>query len=414
MKPFLILFCCYAWATTAQTSLTLEECEAQFRKNNLLLLAEEYNITAAEAAVIQARIWELPTLYGELNAYNPDEKKTFDIGQTGQKSAQVSQLIYLGGKKKSEVAFARSNLEIATLQFEQLVRELRYQLRESFYSIHYDLLKAKTTTVQLNNVDSLAVAYAREAQRGNIPLKDVVRLQSLVLDIKNELLSIQRNIFSEQERLKILSGMPGEIIPFINDNDLDQVYAKPIPFTLTQLQETMLDKNPEALMYRKMMGNNDLYLRWQKALAVPDLTLGGAYDQRGGAFHNQVNVTVGIPLPLWNKNKGNIAIANAQRSRGQLMKDQKDLEMKSRVESTYKTFLFQQDQYAKLNTNTVENLEAVYNGILENFQKRNISLIEFTDFMESYNQSVLLFNEMKKQIVISGEELNLLVNEKVF
>jgi cobalt-zinc-cadmium efflux system outer membrane protein len=414
MKLLLFFWCCCALPLMAQTTLTLEECEAQFRKNNLFLLAEEYSISAAEAAVIQARIWELPTLYGELNAYNPDEKKTFDIGQAGQKSAQISQLIYLGGKKRSEVAFARSNLEIATLQFEQLVRELRYQLRESFYSIHFDLLKAKTTTVQLANVDSMAISYSREAQRGNIPLKDVVRLQSLVLDIKNELLAIQRNIFAEQERLKILSGISAEIIPAVNDDTLNQTYSKTIQFPLTQLQETMLNKNPESLLYRKMMENNDLYLRWQKALAVPDLTLGGSYDQRGGAFHNQVNVTVGIPLPLWNRNKGNIAMANAQRSRGQLMKGQKELEMKTRMETTYKTLLFQQDQYAKLNANTAQNLETVYNGILQNFQKRNISLIEFTDFMESYNQSVLLFNEMKKQIIISGEELNLLVNEEVF
>lgn len=414
MKPFLFFFCFCVTIVSAQTPMTLEQCEALFRKNNLLLLAEEYNVSAARAAVIQAKIWELPTLSGELNAYNPQRDKIADIGPNGQKSAQLQQLFYLGGKKKSEVAFARTNVEIAELQFEQLVRDLRFQLRQSFYSVHFDLLKSRSTTQQLTNVDSLARAYAREAQRGNIPLKDVVRLQSLSLDIKNELISIQGNIFSDQERFKILTGTTTEVIPVLNDDDLNRFYSKTITYTLAQMQDITLEKNPESLLYNKMMESNDLYLRWQKALAVPDLTLGGAYDQRGGAFNNQINLTVGIPLPLWNRNKGNIAVADAQRTRGQFLRDQKALELKTQVETAYRTLLFQQQQYTQLSANTAQNLETVYNGILQNFQKRNISLIEFTDFMESYNQSILLFNEMRKQIIIDGQALNLLVNEEVF
>jgi len=417
MKTFLGITILYFFCVTlafGQTTITLEECESLFRKNNFLLLAEEFNISASEAAVIQARIWELPALSGELNAYNPEKNKAFDVGQAGQKSVQIQQLIYLGGKKKSEVAFAKSNVEIARLQFEQLLRNLRYQLRESFYSIHYDLIKARNTSIQLANVDSLVIAYSRESKRGNVPLKDVVRLQSLALDIKNELINIQASIYAEQGMLKILSGIQDEIIPSIDETVLQTNYNKVVPFTLEQLQLTMLEKNPQSIIFQKIMQNNDLYLRWQKAQAVPDLTLGTSYDQRGGAFQNQVNLTVGIPLALWNRNKGNIYMAKAEQSKGVLLKDQKVLEMKSKLETAYKTLLFQQEQYNKLSENTSHNLEVVYSGTLQNFQKRNISLIEFTDFMESYNQSIQLVNEMRKQIIIKGEGINLLVNEEVF
>ncbi|ULT22760.1 hypothetical protein KUH03_26050 [Sphingobacterium sp. E70] len=40
--------------------MTLPECEEAFRKNNLSLLAQQYDISQAEADVIQAKIWELP------------------------------------------------------------------------------------------------------------------------------------------------------------------------------------------------------------------------------------------------------------------------------------------------------------------------------------------------------------------
>lgn len=60
------------------------------------------------------------------------------------------------------------------------------------------------------------------------------------------------------------------------------------------------------------------------------------------------------------------------------------------------------------------DFETVYEGVIQNFQKRNISLIEFTDFIESYNQSILYINEIKKQIVLSKETINYIANENIF
>jgi cobalt-zinc-cadmium efflux system outer membrane protein len=58
--------------TTANVSL---DCEEAFQKNNLQLLAEQYNINMADADILQAKIWELPQLSGQFNAYNPQDKK---------------------------------------------------------------------------------------------------------------------------------------------------------------------------------------------------------------------------------------------------------------------------------------------------------------------------------------------------
>jgi cobalt-zinc-cadmium efflux system outer membrane protein len=52
--------------------------------------------------------------------------------------------------------------------------------------------------------------------------------------------------------------------------------------------------------------------------------------------------------------------------------------------------------------------------MLNNFQKRNVSLLEFTDFMESYNQASIQVNELKKKVVLSGEELNSTINKDLF
>ena len=122
----------------AQKAVTLEDCESQFLKNNLFLLASHYNIDASKALTIQARIWDNPVISAELNAYNPDRDKYFDIGKQGQKVFGIEQLIYLGGKKRNEIKLAQTNEQLAELQFNDLLRTLKLQLRKSFYTVYYN------------------------------------------------------------------------------------------------------------------------------------------------------------------------------------------------------------------------------------------------------------------------------------
>lgn len=416
MKKIVLFFwaCALVPQVFAQTALSLDECERLFLKNNLQLLAEQFNIDANKASVIQARIWEQPYISGELNAYNPNNNQSFDIGKQGQKALAVQQLIHIGGKRKNEIALAKTNVHLAELEFEALLKNLKCQLRQHFYTLHFDLQKIKSLNEQVNNVDSLASAYAVQAAKNNVALKDVVRLQSLSLNFKSDLLAIQKEINDEQENLKLLTSFDGTIQPSIDDIYFRNLFNKQLNQNPDALLQIALEKNPEYLSFLTMVESNEIMLRLQKSLSVPDLTLGGAYDQRGGAFNNQTNLTFGIPLPLWNKNKGNIKMAKAQLSQAQLQKDFKVLELKNKITTAYTNWSQQKRQYLTFEANNKDNFFIVYTGILQNFQKRNISLLEFTDFMESYNQSVLVLNEMQKQLALTCEELNRLTNENLF
>ncbi len=398
----------------SQQNLSLQQCEDRFVKNNLLLLAEQYNLDIAKASVIQAKIWDLPVASGEFNAINPQNKRVLDIGAKGQKAIAVQQLLYLGKKKQNEVEFAKSTIGIAELQFEQLLKNLRFELHQSFYSIYFNQQKITNLNKQIANIDTLAKSYAIQAQRGNWPLRDVVRLQSLSFSLKNDFMIAQKEINDEQESLKILTSSQENIIPVVEEQALNSYFTKNnLPVT-EALLNMALEKNPDYLSFQKIIESNELMIKWQKSLAKPDLTVGASYDQRGGAFGNQVNFTFGIPLNLWNRNKGNIKIAEAELDKSKRLQDQKIVELRSQIANATQTWQQQRLQYAQITASGAENFEAVYKGILQNFQKQNISLLEFTDFMESYNQSTLLLIEMRKQVILSGETINHIVNVNLF
>lgn len=396
-----------------QKSYSIQQCEDLFRKNNLSILAEQYNIDLAKANEIQAKIWDLPYISGEFNAINPQYHNVLDVGKYGQKAFAIQQLIYLGGKKQKEVDFAKANTAIATLQFEQLVRNLKYQLNTDFYNIYFDQKKIKTLDFQIVKLDTLLNSYVVQSDKGNIPLKEVVRLQSLILSLKSDRNSLQKDIVEKIQELNLIIGETDTIVPVVNENEISNKFTIPKILKDSIISQSF-QKNPEYLTFVKISESQDLYLKWQKSLAVPDLTAGISYDQRGGAFLNQINFTFGIPIPLWNKNKGNIKAAEVLVNQSAVNLNYKKLALENQIETAWKLWNLQYNQFSSININVYNDLESVYKGIIANFEKRNITLLEFTDFIESYNLSNMQLNEFKKLWILSGIQLNYVSNLEVF
>lgn len=397
---------------TAQQQMSLKDCEEAFQKNNLLLLAEQYNINIADADVIQSRIWDLPELSGQLNAYNPEGRKIFDIGQA--KGAQITQLIYLGGKKKGEIAFAKSNKELAVLQFSQLLVDLKSKLHSAFFNLHYEKLKLTNVNRQLLYLNELLAAYKVQSARGNISLKDEVRLQSVIIQLNNDQQEINNNILEIGQLLKMLTGITEDIETEISDEEINEVLSSQ-PFGETEeLIQTAVDNNAEYQYHLKLIDNSKLYHQWQKSLNVPDLNLGLGWDQNGGTFKNELNLVVGIPLPLWKKNQGNVEKAHYLIKQNETSAAYKKLHLETKVQAAYQSWRNHYQLHSTIQAKDISNLETVFNGMLKNFKNGNISLIEFTDFMESYRQSILQIYDMRNRLIQSAAELKQLVQTKIF
>jgi cobalt-zinc-cadmium efflux system outer membrane protein len=396
----------------AQQQMSLLDCEEAFQKNNLQLLAEQYNINMADADILQAKIWELPQLSGQINAYNPEDRKIFDVGRA--KGAEITQLIYMGGKKKNEIAFAKSNKELAQLQFSQLLVDLKAQLHTAYYNLYYEKLKLENTNKQLGYMNDLLAAYKVQTAKGNVSLKDEVRLQSIVIQLNNDKIGINKNILEFEQNLKVLTGITDDIEPQLSESEAKEILAAQPFGDESELQKKALENNADYQYNLKLIDSSKLYAQWQKSLNIPDLNIGAGWDQNGGTFKNEVNLMIGIPLPLWKSNKGNVEKANYAIQQNQKNADFQKLNLETKVQSAFKIWKSQYDQLAEIKTDDVNNLELVYNGMLSNFKKGNISLIEFTDFMDSYRETALQIYDMKNGIIQSAEQLNQLVQTKIF
>ena len=392
--------------------MSLLECENAFQQNNLQLLAEQYSINMADADILQAKIWELPQMSGYINGYNPQDKRFLDAGRA--KGFEVTQLIYMGGKKKNEIAFAKSNKELAQLQFSQLLVELRTQLHTNYYNLYYEKLKLENTNKQLGYMNDLLKAYKVQSAKGNVSLKDEVRLQSIVIQLNNDKVNINKNLLEFEQNLKVLTGITENIEPEISEEEAKLVLTAQPFGDNDELKRKALENNADYLFILKLIDNSKLYAQWQKSLNVPDLNVGAEYDQASGTFNNEINLKVGIPIPLWKSNKGNVEKANYAIKQNQKNAEFQKLNLETKVQSAFQIWKTQYDQLAEIKSTDLSNLDLVYDGMLKNFRNGNISLIEFTDFMESYRQTALQIYDMKNDLIESAIQLNQLVQTKIF
>ena len=123
---------------------------------------------------------------------------------------------------------------------------------------------------------------------------------------------------------------------------------------------------------------------------------------------------ISIPLPLWNQNRGNIKTAQFQIQEADYNLKAKESELTNQISNSYAFYLRAVAEYQKAMVLYNNDFEATANGMNVNFQKRNVSIIEFIDFFENYNDVLAEILRIKTQVVISAEQLNLLTGKDIY
>jgi cobalt-zinc-cadmium efflux system outer membrane protein len=392
--------------------ISIKQADSLFLKANFKLLASAMNIDAQKAQVIQAKLYPNPVFTADFNAYDPEHAQAFHVNNTsGQKAFQLEQLILLGGKRKAQIDLAKTNVKISELEFQQLMSQLKFQLHSGMYFLSQQYVLIHKYNKQLNLLDTILAAYDVQAKKGNIALKDVVRLKGFYLNLNNERAEILKHYFEELSNVQTILQNQQVIYPIVSDTDFTS-FIKPI--NLDDLSTTALQNRADFLITQQDKLLAEQYVRYQKRLAVPDINLVTSYDQRGGAFQNQVNVGFSIPLPVWNRNQGNIKTAAFQLRQQEYDTESIKTRLLADVFNYYHLYNQSVIEYQKTEKLYNEDFEVSFKGISENFRKGNVSILEFVDFFEAYNNALTEISRVKVQLNTSAEQINLTTGKEIF
>lgn len=407
------LFICLTAAAHAQDTLRLSirQADSLFLQNNLEILAEKYQIDIAKSIEVQDKLWNNPTFGVEISAYNPS-RGALDVGKNGQKAFTIQQLITRAGKRNKQVALDVESTRKTEFQFYNLIRTLKFELRQIFFESYYLEQTIALYDNQIGTLTTTVTAFDKEYNRKNISLKEVVRLKALLFELTNERANILFELQENQRDLRTLLNTERPVKSVVNSSDIRRYQLN--RYDVTALKEKALQSRADLKVAQSETKQAELNYRLQKALAVPDIQVGAVYDQASNYVSNYFGVNASIALPFFNRNQGNIRAAKSGISYYKTAENAKQNMVTNEVDAAVQKVGIADKAFQSVESQFTDQFQLLSNGIYDNFQKRNISLLEFIDFIETYNESIKEYNRLQADRIKVYEELNYVVGEELF
>lgn len=391
--------------------LSRTEAEARFLKENMMLMAGKMKVSEAEALVQQARLWPNPNLtVDQVNLWATARQTGGGevvpplwgaFGRNRQFGLELEQLIETAGKRRKETALEEIGIEKAGAEFQDLLRELKRDLRNSMTSLQALEEKKKQEAVRLASVTQLSLAYQKQVEQNHIPRNEAARLKALELEIRKELREVATASFELQARLKQLLMLSPSSVLVITDFAIPDLGAyrllSPEHLLAQADRPDLRQAQLEETGYRKAV---DL----EKARRIPDLTLKAQYDRNGNTMLNFFGVGASIDLPLFNRNQGNIQYARINAEKAGMRVQQQFLHVNTEIIQAYQGFRSALDFYDAIDEDYA--LDELLNVYTQNFMNRNISILEYLDFSETYRNTKQILTDAKRELREQLENLN--------
>jgi len=399
-----------AFALHAQSdtvAYSLNDIDNRFLDSNLSLLAAHYNVDASEALIQQAKLWQNPILSTDQNIYAGNH--FFQHGKdiyghpAGQIFIQLQQLIQTAGKRGKQIDLATTNTHLSELQLQDLLRNLRYQLHQDYYTIAQLISIRDIFTAQAARLDNLEKAMQAQLQAGNIAQKDYLRIQALVIALQQDITENNKSIVAAEQDMKMLLQA--------NDN----TFIKPadglqnnvvLPADVNALIDTAKAVNANYLLQLSQETYAKQDLSYQKALRSPDVTVVPEFDRNSNYAPNYVGLGISLPLPLWNHNQGNIKSAEFVVKQQQTEVLAAATQLRSNIAGAYQRLLLTYQQNTTTQQSFYANYQKLFNNMLQSYQQRQISLLELLDFVNSYQDAQTRLLQQQLSLQLAKEELN--------
>ena len=293
-----------------KTGITLQQLEQLAIKNNPTVAQAEAALRAARGRLQQSGLYPNPVV-----GYMAEELAFRDPGSTSEHMFFAEQEILLGGKIGKAKKVFGSELRQAEILNEAQKTILLNAVRAGYYQVLGSQYQVEARQ-RLARLAHEAVQITSELF--NVGAADQPDFLEAEIEAGTAELAAAE---AENERLhqwKSLAAILGNA-----DLPVQNVAGSLRPEMLQQLDGnqllvSLLDRSPQVLIAQAQLERAEAAVALVKAQRVPDLRLRGGVGynfEQFGDTNEEVGwesfIEVGIPLPIFNRNQGNIAIAQA-------------------------------------------------------------------------------------------------------
>ncbi len=295
-------------AAAGKGGLRLEDLEQMALANNPTVAQVQANLQAAAGLARQAGLYPNPTV-----GYYGDEIRGGYIGG-GKQGAFASQTIVLGGKLRA----ARRVAQLEANEVETGAQIQRLRILNNVRATFYEALAAQRLVEVRQNLVKLATdATQTSHQLGNVGQADRPDILQAEVEQQQAMVGLrvaQQSLQASWRVLAAVVGKPGLAMTSL-EGDLEGIPD----LNYEEWIGTALRESPEVKLAQQAVERAEASLVQEKKVPIPDLQVTGILAQNYEPLETTRRPTglmggaqVGVQLPIFNRNQGNIAAAKAQ------------------------------------------------------------------------------------------------------
>lgn len=286
--------------------LTLEQAWRLALAANPGLEAAEFELQAQEGSVLQAGL--LPNPEVEMSVEDTQNRAT------RSRTLQLSQRIELGGKRSARVGAAEGGREVAAVELDMARTALRADVRLAFAEVLLAQERLRLGQEAYELAQRAADAAGRRVAAGKVSPVEQTRAQVEAGSSRIQLRQAQGELAFARGALAALWGG--------REPRFDRAEGElALPRSLApDVRQARLTASSAMLRAQAQLRQSTAVVAVERSRRMPDVTVsvGTKRDQELG--RSQTLVGVSIPLPLFDRNQGNVleALRRADKARSEL------------------------------------------------------------------------------------------------
>ncbi|MBL8206020.1 MAG: TolC family protein [Blastocatellia bacterium] len=391
---------------------TLADLERLALEGNPTLAQAEAAIRAAEGRRVQAGLMPNPII-----GYAGEELAFRAIGEKSEHLGFIEQTFPLGGK----LSKSRAIVALEKNQTEQDAAAQKQRILNAVRVLFYQALGAQ----ELVEVRTQLAKLARDAVKTTSELFNVGqadRPDAAQIRIEAERAELDL-IMAENERDQVWQEL-GAVIgnPFLKPTRLMGELDKGLPvLNQEELLTNLLSNSPELKRAKVGVERAKASLTRAKAEVAPDLFVRGGLGYNRELLEKEIpnarrtgpeaSVEVGLRIPLWNRNQGGIATANAEMDMAEREVRRVELLLRARFASSYRTYLNALRVATQYEKQIVPQAQSAYDLYRTNFRAMaaaypQVLIAQRTLFQVRVEYVQALVNTWQNAVLLRGYLLN--------
>lgn len=323
---------------------------------------------------------------------------------TGWKSAEsryeMAQLIELGGKRGYRISVAQYQAYAYEAGYEASQLDLLNRLMKLFVQVVAAQEGLKVSEDQKSIAQEVYNTVAAKVEAGKVSLFQQIKAEIALSNTEIILRKARVDLNSIRERLALLWGLPcpdfdQAIFPFFNMD---------IPSELCECLDD-LRNNPELIQSQFIYMAAQEGWNLERSNGVPDLTLTVGYKTVKDTQDKGMILGASIPIPLFNRNQGNVYRAATDITRTEALMQETQLALENKLSLAHKDWIRAYQEVKILQDTVLKSAQQAFELVRYGYQEGKFEYLEMLDAQrtlfearERYIQALSTYHQRRADI----------------